>query len=191
MSKTSFGGKYYPRERMKKINEGMEKARGGMGADTTFAPYAGELPEERAAARKRKWLVECREPGASRDTEPFFKIELSPGEYKVGRDREICDIKTCTDTICPRDVSRIHAVLVLHATDGHVTVRDLNSQNGTFIQGKQIAGDEVLPAGVPFRVTGADVWVTELGVPKSEPKPAEKVVLAKTESATPRRGRKL
>jgi len=66
---------------------------------------------------------------------------LSDGQYLVGRDPD------CGIVVNAADVSRRHAELIVSGVE--LTVRDLGSQNGTFISGERLA------AHSPVRLTAA------------------------------------
>ena len=67
------------------------------------------------------------------------EIDLSDGEATLGRSR------TATVRLEHESVSRSHALLTLHR--GEVTIRDLNSSNGTWLSGKRLANETRLPHG--------------------------------------------
>jgi DNA-binding CsgD family transcriptional regulator len=62
-------------------------------------------------------------------------IELFEGTAKVGRD------PTCQIVLSNPSVSRVHAELEVR--DALVTVRDLKSRNGTYVEGKRVDSAEV------------------------------------------------
>ena len=66
-------------------------------------------------------------------------LELTDGEATFGRSR------TSTVRLVHESVSRSHALLTLHR--GEVTIRDLNSSNGTWLGGKRISGEVRLADG--------------------------------------------
>ncbi|MBE6425797.1 MAG: FHA domain-containing protein [Planctomycetaceae bacterium] len=66
------------------------------------------------------------------------QIVLSETQYMIGRD------SGCSVCLADTEVSRRHAVLTLEQ-DGRVILEDLNSLNGTFVNGKQIKRDELQP----------------------------------------------
>lgn len=63
------------------------------------------------------------------------KAELIDGTYIVGSDKRKCHI--CIEDIA---VSRLHAILSV--SDSNVLVRDMNTTNGTFINGVKIDPDK-------------------------------------------------
>jgi DNA-binding CsgD family transcriptional regulator len=62
-------------------------------------------------------------------------IKLSEGTNVVGRD------PTCNIVLSDHSVSRFHAELSVHGSI--ITVRDLNSRNGTYVDGKHIQSSAV------------------------------------------------
>jgi uncharacterized RDD family membrane protein YckC len=76
-------------------------------------------------------------------------LELTDGEATFGRSR------TSTVRLDHESVSRSHALLTLHR--GEVTIRDLNSSNGTWIGGKRISGEVRLGDGSRVQLGAAVV----------------------------------
>jgi pSer/pThr/pTyr-binding forkhead associated (FHA) protein len=68
---------------------------------------------------------------------PFADFKLDPGTFTVGRS-SACDFALCDATI-----SRRHARLMV--SDSQILVTDLNSRNGTFIQGEAVTTGCVRP----------------------------------------------
>ena len=68
---------------------------------------------------------------------------MPPSPYCRARDSEI--------QIAVRGVSRLHA-LVLRNGLGRCILKDLGSANGTYVNGKRIAGEHVLKAGDRYLV---------------------------------------
>ena len=66
-------------------------------------------------------------------------VTVTGPEFRIGRSPE-CDLRPS----CPR-VSRVHCELILR--DGSVTVRDLGSTNGTFVNGDWVPGERRLISG--------------------------------------------
>jgi pSer/pThr/pTyr-binding forkhead associated (FHA) protein len=66
-------------------------------------------------------------------------IPLKAKETVIGRQ------KGCAIRIASHEVSRLHCCLRLQ--DDKVTVRDLGSANGTFVNGQQVKGEQVLKHG--------------------------------------------
>ena len=71
-------------------------------------------------------------------------FRLAEGENVVGRD------PTCTAVIDELDVSRFHARITI--TGPTVTVEDLGSKNGTFVDGARITTKTPLAAGNEIRL---------------------------------------
>jgi len=83
--------------------------------------------------------------------QPVRHIPIATSPYLVGR-RSSCEIQ-----LASRAVSSRHAELRIHAEG--LSVVDLNSTNGTFVNGRRIEGEVMLPpdslvqfADVPYRV---------------------------------------
>src|SRR5688500_1781017 len=74
------------------------------------------------------------------------------GELQVGRE----DVEVILDD---PEVSRRHAVLA--SQGGSVTVRDLDSRNGTFVNGNAVTGEMELAQGDRLKIGGI-VWRVEL-----------------------------
>ena len=70
-------------------------------------------------------------------------MALGGGDFVVGRERD-CDLPLADGT-----VSRHHAVFVV--ADEQVTVRDLGSSNGTFVNGSRLRGEAEIAAGDRLR----------------------------------------
>ena len=68
--------------------------------------------------------------------------KLGPGEHVVGRSTD-ADIR-----LDDEGISRSHAMLRRRA-DGTVEVSDLDSTNGTFVDGARVTTPTTVPAGVP------------------------------------------
>lgn len=72
------------------------------------------------------------------------RIELPPGEVVIGRGAE-CDLVLSDAT-----VSRRHALLAV--TPERVTLRDLGSSNGSFVNGQRLRGESPVEAGDRLRL---------------------------------------
>lgn len=86
-------------------------------------------------------------------------FELSEGESLVGRSR------SCQVVVKDPSVSRSHALLTLR--EGALTVKDLSSSNGTYINGKRVQGQTDLAAG--DRLTLGETHLDLEGVSGEEP----------------------
>lgn len=71
-------------------------------------------------------------------------LHLRKAEAVIGRQRG-CDFR-----IAASDVSRRHCVL--RVRDGYVTVEDLNSRNGTQLNGEPVEGSQVVRPGDRLRI---------------------------------------
>jgi DNA-binding winged helix-turn-helix (wHTH) protein len=99
------------------------------------------------------------------------QVSLAEGTTTIGRSLE-CDV-----TLPSTTVSRCHARVVLAA--GRVTLEDLQSKNGTFVNGTRIErptaladGDQIRLGNVPMvyrliRQTNTDTFVSPVGVTPS------------------------
>ncbi len=89
-------------------------------------------------------LVMFREDGQQRE------FALEPGQTTIGR-KEDCDLR-----IPLAEISRKHAIVII--TDKAVTMRDLGSANGTYVNNKRIseqelaAGDHIVVGPVVFTI---------------------------------------
>lgn len=75
-------------------------------------------------------------------------------EITIGRDDAVADACIALD----RYVSRKHARLRID--EGSVLLTDLQSRNGTKLNGQPVVGDAALPIGVPFIVGRTVLRVT-------------------------------
>jgi pSer/pThr/pTyr-binding forkhead associated (FHA) protein len=73
--------------------------------------------------------------------------DLSAGPVTIGRDAH------CTIALDDNYVSQRHASVT--ATDGQITVDDLGSTNGTYVNGRRLTGPAVLRPGDRLQVGGA------------------------------------
>jgi uncharacterized RDD family membrane protein YckC/pSer/pThr/pTyr-binding forkhead associated (FHA) protein len=103
-------------------------------------------------------------------------VELTDGEATFGRSR------TSTIRLDHESVSRSHALLTLHR--GDVTIRDLNSSNGTWIGGRRITGEMSLADGARVQLGAA---VVELKI-VSPQVPSERTALLDSSSQPPAAG---
>jgi pSer/pThr/pTyr-binding forkhead associated (FHA) protein len=96
------------------------------------------------------WILETVEPVAAR---ALFRI--APGSVKtIGRATGaefILDVPL---------VSRLHCQLT--ATDGSLAVKDLDSTNGTFVNGKRITSAQIL-SGDRLQVGGVELRISRTG----------------------------
>ena len=87
------------------------------------------------------WLVSAWPVGGN------LPIELKPGEYTIGRSKEHPIV------IYDSSISRIHARLRV-AERGDITIEDLGSRNGTFVNHRRISGTHVLSPGDRIDIGG-------------------------------------
>ncbi len=100
-------------------------------------------------------------------------VELTDGEATFGRSR------TSTIRLDHESVSRSHALMTLHR--GGVTIRDLNSSNGTWVGGRRISGETSLADGTRVQLGAA---VVELKI-VSPSVPSERTALLDSTTQPP------
>ncbi|MEM7080546.1 MAG: trypsin-like peptidase domain-containing protein [Pseudomonadota bacterium] len=111
------------------------------------APVHVDTVKVDTPAQARKSNVVLDGYGGSRVRIVISSEELQRGEVRIGRDPESCDY-TVSDA--EGGVSRAHCSLSL--VRGELLVRDLNSLNGTFVNGRQIEGVGVLNDGADLKL---------------------------------------
>jgi pSer/pThr/pTyr-binding forkhead associated (FHA) protein len=79
-----------------------------------------------------------------RGAAPGRRVRLRAAETIIGRQKG-CDIR-----IPSAEISRRHCILTL--ADGELTVQDLDSSNGTFLNRQRVAGAQAIKAGDRLRV---------------------------------------
>ena len=84
-------------------------------------------------------------------------LRLGDGVTSLGRHDD------CIIRIKSSQVSRRHCELL--EVDGRLTVRDLGSSNGTFVNGKRVLGQQVLKVGDELTVGTVTLRVATLGQP--------------------------
>src|SRR6516165_6811921 len=82
-------------------------------------------------------------------------LKLADGVTSLGRHDD------CVIRIKSSQVSRRHCELL--EAGGKLSVRDLGSSNGTFVNGKRITGQQTLKAGDELTVGGVTLRVVTLG----------------------------
>jgi pSer/pThr/pTyr-binding forkhead associated (FHA) protein len=98
---------------------------------------------------------------------PMYLLEVLSGpldgktwrferEITIGRDDAVADACIALD----RYVSRKHARLRID--DDSILLTDLDSRNGTKLNGQPVAGDVALPVGTPFIVGRTALRVTRV-----------------------------
>jgi pSer/pThr/pTyr-binding forkhead associated (FHA) protein len=89
-------------------------------------------------------------------------LKLTEGVTSIGRHDD------CTIRIKSSQVSRRHCEIV--DADGKLTIRDLGSSNGTFVNGKRINGQQALKPGDEVALGAVTLQVARLGqVPPVQP----------------------
>jgi hypothetical protein len=84
-------------------------------------------------------------------------LKLGDGVTSLGRHDD------CIIRIKSSQVSRRHCELI--EADGKLTVRDLGSSNGTFVNGKRVLGQQLLKVGDELTVGTVTLRVATLGQP--------------------------
>lgn len=82
------------------------------------------------------------------------KVEVTRSETTIGRTPD-CDI-----VLPDRSVSRAHACIVM--TPGGAVIRDLNSRNGTWVNGLRVGTDRRLRVGDRVRLGSVTLAVTDI-----------------------------
>lgn len=93
------------------------------------------------------------------------RLRLSPGDFVIGRDEDV------SLRISSAEVSRRHCVI--HVSGDVVQIEDLDSRNGTFVDGFPIKGTAPLPVGSVLSV-GPMTFRLQDSNSKLPPKPAKK-----------------
>ena len=92
-----------------------------------------------------------------------LSYELKTDKITVGR------VEDNSFQVSDPSVSSHHCEILLKGTE--VIVRDLNSTNGTFINGKQVSGEAAIPAGQVLRLGQVEIRIEGI-----EPSAAKKTV---------------
>jgi len=90
-------------------------------------------------------------------------LKLADGVTSLGRHDD------CIIRIKSSQVSRRHCEIL--DVDGKLTVRDLGSSNGTFVNGKRVIGQQALKVGDELTVGSVTLRVATLGQPVAAPHP--------------------
>lgn len=98
------------------------------------------------------------------------RVKLSDPEVTVGRGED------SRVRISSSEVSRDHCILVPQANG--VLVRDLDSRNGTFVDGRPISGEKLLEPGGTLTI-GPMTFLLLGGHPSKSPSSAEVAILGK------------
>lgn len=86
-------------------------------------------------------------------------IELVEGETTLGRSH------TATVMLKDASISRVHAALILR--DGRLSVRDLHSSNGTYVNGRRLMAETTLADGDHVTLGETKLVVHALGAPEA------------------------
>src|SRR5271168_2041384 len=91
-------------------------------------------------------------------------LKLADGVTTIGRHDD------CLIRIKSSQVSRRHCEL--YEVADKLTLRDLGSSNGTFVNGKKVSGQQTLKHGDELTVGAVTLRVAQLGQASSPPQPA-------------------
>ncbi|MGE0757005.1 MAG: FHA domain-containing protein [Pirellulaceae bacterium] len=91
------------------------------------------------------------------------EIPVPVERFLIGRSDE-CHLRPKSDAI-----SRNHCTILVH--EDSVTIRDLNSRNGTYVNDERITGDRVLSSGDKLKVAKLEFEVVIKEVKKVAPEP--------------------
>jgi predicted component of type VI protein secretion system len=96
------------------------------------------------------------------------EVAIPVPRFLIGRGSD-CHMRPKSDAI-----SRNHCAIAIHEGEDKVTIRDLNSRNGTFVNGERISSECELKAGDHIRVGPLEFEAVIKEVKKApQPKPAE------------------
>ncbi|HEY0697464.1 MAG TPA: FHA domain-containing protein [Micromonospora sp.] len=105
-------------------------------------------------------------------------FRLRPGRWLIGRSED-ADI-----LLGDRRVSRQHAVV--ESADGRITLTDLGSTNGTWVNERRVTGSVELTDGDRIRIAAVDLRYFDLGSAPTDPIGTFRPALARlTAGATP------
>ncbi|MEE9443176.1 MAG: SpoIIE family protein phosphatase [candidate division Zixibacteria bacterium] len=103
------------------------------------------------------------------DESRYYSWELTPGEYVIGR-KASCDF-----TIPDNTISRQHAQITIEDDGRLISIEDLNSHNGTFVNGERLSektnikiGDRIQFGCTDFKIQSGDD--NDFGKSGSEPR---------------------
>jgi len=96
----------------------------------------------------------------ARENEPARELLIQQDDFLIGRDTD-CDLRLSDSTI-----SRHHCIL--HVSGHELTVIDLGSSNGTYLNGQRVRSQAVVPDGAEVSV-GSWKFHVSLGVPGRNP----------------------
>ncbi len=104
------------------------------------------------------------------------RLTISPGERTVGRSHR------CNVVVDDRSVSRVHAMV--SCSNGRLTVQDLNSSNGTYVNGELLRGEADLCDGDELRLGEAKLRVRRIPGTQSGRIPVDELTAAVDERFT-------
>ena len=106
------------------------------------------------------------------------EIPITKKRFLIGR-AEQCNLRPKSDAI-----SRNHCVILVK--DQTVLIRDLNSRNGTVVNGEKISGDKELESGDHLQLGKLEfeIAITKSKAAKKKPAPAETGEVETSESAS-------
>jgi pSer/pThr/pTyr-binding forkhead associated (FHA) protein/S1-C subfamily serine protease len=163
-----------PRFRVEAVTKGgppgtaVEEAVGAGPADATQPmDSADDLPPPReAAAYSQPPAPEQVLRIVMMETKSGEQFQASGGRIRIGRGKE-CELRP----VGPDDtaVSRVHSEIVLKP-DGRAVVRDAQSRNGTYLNGKLATGERDIGRGDKLRLgaSGPELMVARLSLPGEE-----------------------
>ncbi len=94
------------------------------------------------------------------------RLKLSAGEFVIGRDEDV------SLRISSAEVSRRHCII--HVSSQDVKIEDLDSRNGTFVDGFPIKGTAPLSVGSVLSVGPMTFRLQDSNVKVAAPKPTKK-----------------
>ncbi|MBN1211851.1 MAG: SpoIIE family protein phosphatase [candidate division Zixibacteria bacterium] len=124
------------------------------------------------------------------DGKRFYTWALNPGKYVIGRKQE------CDFCIPHKTISRQHAEIDIKTDGEGITLTDLDSHNGTFVNNHRLTGcisvkegDQIMFGGTEFRLAVKDEVENDSITPTrtrlSENEPANSVFLSINEALKP------
>jgi sigma-B regulation protein RsbU (phosphoserine phosphatase) len=109
-----------------------------------------------------------------------YYLQLQSGsetaeQYPLTKERTVIGRHPSCDVMIPESaVSRQHAEIVLATSgSGTISLRDLGSRNGTYVNGEQVSGPVPLSVGDCISIGGLQLRLSALGMPDEEHHPVE------------------
>ena len=108
----------------------------------------------------------------------YLQLEGDPGngeQYPLTKERTVLGRHPSCDVMIPESaVSRQHAVITLaHGGASTITLEDLGSRNGTFVNGEQLVGPTPLNVGDELSVGGQQLTLRAVGAADEADHPAD------------------